>query len=156
MTKARCSALHAVPGGVGNRGSETPTRMRREERARARPTREEWVGGPRRRAVTDDPHCCSQTLGTHGQPGTLVPSPDVNHLVEGQTESSMQCSTFEEPLGATPAVCALKCQLHVVFGQGLPLRWEPRGGGASPAGPRPKAHLRMQRSAEAAGPSCAQ
>lgn len=112
-----------------------------------------------RQSHSDDPHCCSQTLGTCGQPVTLVPSTVGDRpwglLVEGQMESSMQCSTIEEPLGATPAMCALKCQLRIVFGQGLPLCLRAPGQGHKPrpAGPQLKAHLRMQRSPEAAGPS---
>lgn len=62
--------------------------------------------------------------GSPGQPVTPVPStagdfgPRLSE--EGQKESSTQRSTVEE-LGATPAVCALKCLPRVVFGQGLPL-----------------------------------
>lgn len=51
---------------------------------------------------------------------------------EGQKASSVQGSTIEGPPGAT-LLCALKCQLCIVFGQELPLSLRaPRSRGSSP------------------------
>lgn len=138
-TKSWCHTLSPEAWGVG---AETPMRMQREEWACAHPTRgEEHGGGPRLRAVTDDPHCCSLSwdpwaanyTGSQHRWGLLTGTSGL--LVAGQTESSLQYSTVEEPLRATPAVCALKCQLRTVFGRGQPLRWGARGGGAGLLGP---------------------
>lgn len=136
---ARCHTLSPEARGVG---AETPMRTQQEEWARARPTRGEEHGrGPRWRAVTDDPHCCSLSwdpwaanyTGSEHRRGP--PAGTSGLLAAGQTGSSLQYSTVEEPLRATPAVCALKCQLHTVFGRGQPLHWGARGGGAGLLGP---------------------
>lgn len=68
-----------------------------------------------------------QTLGVHGQLVTLGQSADgpssgtLGPFSWKGSKKALCTATPSCTLGATPVVCALKCQLCVIFGQGPPL-----------------------------------
>lgn len=100
------------------------------------------------------------SLGTRGQPVTPVPSTNGAYYfgpsyggADRKLPAVQHCGGAPE--GYTRCVCFKVPAAHRLWSGAAPPLGSPRQR-RRPAGPRPKAHLRTQRSPEAVGPSCAQ
>lgn len=136
LTRSQCWAPHS-PRKHGELGLRDTHADRMSGHVPVQLGKKGQVGDPDRgQSHTDDPHCCSQTPGPVGSRfhwfralmGTI--HSDFGPFCKGRKLYAMQHHQGA-PGGLTCR--ALKCQLHVVFGQGLPSVSESPGArGTSP------------------------